>query len=213
MPETIVSPSDLHPRDFTSEVVRILEKFEKAARDIGPRHVGMARLASELGISTKTLYRHFPAKTDLVTSLIRHRLAGWQTMRDMQLAAKMPALQRIHRIAASWVAYITSFSPDFWRQLARDFPDAQAIIEEEYASFMLQGGQNLVAIVRDDLDPQIALHALKSLIERAADVHYCQQMNQPPATVLREHLAIWAGGAVRPSDIVPLEQEPWPSVM
>ncbi len=206
MPKTIVSSAGHHADEFATERVRILEKFEQIARDVGPRHVGMARLASELGISTKTIYRHFPTKADLVTSLIRHRLVGWQTMRDMQLAARLPALQRIHRLAASWVDYITSFSPEFWRQLARDFPEAQALIEKEYADFMLQGGRNLIAIVRDDLDPQIALHALKSLIERAADVHYCQQMKAPPATVLREHIAIWAGGAVRPSEIVPLEQ-------
>jgi AcrR family transcriptional regulator len=209
MPETIVRPTHLS-NDFSPVDVRILETFEQAARDIGPRHVAMARLASEMGISTKTLYRHFPAKSDLVTSLMRYRISGWKAMRDTQLAAKMPALQRIHRLAASWIAYVTSFSPDFWRQLARDYPEAQAIVEDEYANFMSQGGRNLVAIVRDDLEPRIALHALKLLIERAADLHYCQQLNLAPATVLRQHLAIWAGGAVRPAEIVALETEPWP---
>ncbi len=211
MPETIVSPASGRPADFSTEEIRVLEKFEQAARAVGPRHVGMTRLASELGISTRTLYRHFPGKADLVTALIRHRVAGWQTMRDIQLKARMPALHRIHRLAASWIAYVTSFSPDFWRQLARDFPEAQAIIDQEYAAFMMQGGRNLVAIVREDRDPTIALHALKALIERAADVHYCRQMNQPPAAVLRQHLAIWAGGAVRPSELVALEAESAPS--
>lgn len=203
----IDTPALLTPdaQEGASDVARIVEMFEQLARDVGPRNVGMAQLAAELGISTKTLYRHFPHKTNLVTAMITHRVSGWQMQREMQLAAKMPALQRIHRLAAKWVTYVTSFSPDFWQQLARDFPEAQAVIDKEYASFMLQGGNNLVAIVRDDLDPRIALNALKTLIERAADIRYCRQMELPPTTVLREHLALWAGGAVRPEEVVTLE--------
>ena len=50
---------------------RILTGFESMARDAGPKGVIMTELVTQLGISTKTLYRCFPNKSQLVTELIR----------------------------------------------------------------------------------------------------------------------------------------------
>jgi AcrR family transcriptional regulator len=197
-----VGPSSQSTLEFSdpTQAIRILEKFEQLARDVGPRHASMAQLATELGISTKTIYRCFPSKADLVMALIRHRDAAWRQQRDEQLAAKMPARLRILGVASSWVAHVSSFSPAFWQELALHFPDAQRVMDEAYAAFMREGGENLRSSVREDADAHVALRALKLLIEKAADRDYCAEVGLPPLVVLREHVDVWARGALRPEE-------------
>jgi AcrR family transcriptional regulator len=188
--------------DEPSQAVRILEKFEQLARDVGPKNVGMARLAAELGMSTKTTYRHFPNKAELVTALIRHRHEAMRAQREAQIESGMPALLRILRLTTSWVAHVSSFSPDFWQQLALHFPEARRIMDEAYDAFLRESGANLRRSVREDVDADVALHALKLLIEKAADRDYCAALGQPPLAVLREHVTVWARGALRPEELV-----------
>ncbi len=201
-----ISGDVLEHTDADAQRVRILETFERLARDVGPRHVGMARLATELGISTKTLYQNFSNKADLVTALIQFRVSGWRAQRETQIAARMPTVMRGYRLAHSWVNYLASFSPDFWHQIRRDFPETQQIIDAEYEAFLRLGYDPTERIIRQDTDPRAALFALRDLIEKAANRRYCEMVGLPPAEVLRQQYQIWVRGAVRPEEIIELDQ-------
>src|SRR5688500_12199962 len=54
---------------------QVRREFSARARKSSPRAVVMADLARDLGISTKTLYRLFPSKADLMRRLLE-RWAG-----------------------------------------------------------------------------------------------------------------------------------------
>src|SRR4051794_18644489 len=88
----------------------------------------MADLARELGISTKTLYRVFPSKAQLV-----HRLMeAWARRLSGDLAGdgdghQRPFVDQLLRISEVWQTNRRRFSQKFWDEIERDFPDSYAV--------------------------------------------------------------------------------------
>jgi len=96
---------------------RIVLAFTERTRTLGPRSIVMAELASELGIRTRTLYRHFRAKDELVVEVVERLAEEFASAQRRRLEQRLPALDRLRETAVSWVEARTRFSPTFWRDL------------------------------------------------------------------------------------------------
>ncbi len=83
--------------DKIETVKRILEVFERQARTVGPRGVVMVELVKELGISTRTLYRHFANKGEMVEALMESWAALWLERQNQGLEAGIDPRSRIER--------------------------------------------------------------------------------------------------------------------
>ncbi len=130
---------------------RILTGFEAMARDAGPKGVIMTELVSQLGISTKTLYRCFPNKSQLVTELIRSWSIEQKEHQQRRIDSTMTPRDRIVEASLNWLEHYGQFSAGFWLQLERDYPQAQAMYQREYDEFIERSRQNLTPFVKPQL--------------------------------------------------------------
>jgi len=176
---------------------RILEAFERQARVVGPRGVIISELVGELGISSKTLYRHFDNKGHIVCELMTAWSDHWFALQQRGLSDGHGAKQRIETIAVNWVEHMGRFSEQFWGQLERDFPEAFLIYQQQYQTFLDRSRQNLAGVVREDLNSDLALSTLMNMINHAIDSQLCDQLNLTRKNALLQVIDLWAQGAFR----------------
>ena len=195
-PETIATALTRHGKDSALRQ-RILKAFEGQARVVGPRGVIISELVSELGISTKTLYRHFDNKEHIVYELMTSWSEHWLSLQQRGFSDGLSPKQRIETIAVNWVEHMGRFSEQFWQQLERDFPEAFEIHQQQYQAFLERSRQNLVALIREDLNPDLALSTLMSMINHAIDSQLCDQLNLTRKNALLQVIDLWTQGAFR----------------
>src|SRR5580700_3489453 len=85
---------------------RILETVDRLFYRQGIRAVGVDALAAEIGISKKTLYRHFPSKDDLVVAYLKGRF------RPLPAPSDRPAAEQILK-NFEWFARSLSQAEDY----------------------------------------------------------------------------------------------------
>ena len=85
---------------------RILAGVDRLFYAQGIKSVGVDAIAAELGISKKTLYRHFPSKDDLVIAYLRGRFRPLP-----EASTKPPAEQILANL--EWIARSVSSARDF----------------------------------------------------------------------------------------------------
>jgi AcrR family transcriptional regulator len=95
------------PSEVTSTRDRILKVADRLFYRQGLRAVGVDALASELGMSKKTLYRHFPSKDELVIAYLKGRFRplpaastrppGEQILKNFEWFARSLALAEDYR--------------------------------------------------------------------------------------------------------------------
>jgi AcrR family transcriptional regulator len=96
----------INPGKATATHDRILEVADRMFYRQGLRAVGVDALASELGISKKTLYRHFPSKDDLVVAYLKGRFRPLPPA-----SARVPAEQILRNF--EWFARSLSMAEDY----------------------------------------------------------------------------------------------------
>ncbi len=176
---------------------RILDIFERQARTVGPKRVVMAELVRELGISTKTLYRLFPNKAEMVTAMMQ-RHAEKRSLRQQEgLDRGLGPRARIECMAIEWLEYTSQFSEQFWLQLERDFPKAHEIFTRQQRKFLKRSQENLTSAIRQGLNADIALTMLLEMIVKSTDAEYCERHNVTRREVLAQAIEIWSLGALR----------------
>jgi AcrR family transcriptional regulator len=85
---------------------RILAGVDRLFYAQGIKSVGVDAIAAELGISKKTLYRHFPSKDDLVIGYLRRRFRPLP-----EASTKPPAEQILANL--EWIARSLTSAGDF----------------------------------------------------------------------------------------------------
>src|SRR5262249_2902015 len=100
---------------------RILRGFSERAARSGIRSVIMAELASGLRMSATTLYNHFPAKQDLVRTLVERWAAdlGASEVAVAESVSSRSANEGLVRWAEAWATSVARYSPAFWDDLRR----------------------------------------------------------------------------------------------
>ena len=93
-------------KELPSTRERILETVDRLFYRQGIRAVGVDAIAAELGISKKTLYRHFPSKDDLIVAYLKGRFRPLPTSSD-----KLPAEQILKNFG--WFARSLSMAEDY----------------------------------------------------------------------------------------------------
>lgn len=175
----------------------ILSAFEEMSRTHGPRSVVMGELAKTLGMSTKTLYKSFPKKKQLVAALMEKWSAELLANQSQRISEGMVPQKRIEVAAVEWLEQTSQFSEVFWSQLERDFPDAYAIYEKERREFLNRARTNLANSICDDLNPDLALSNLLAIIGNSSNPHLCDRLNLTRKDAMIQAVELWAKGALK----------------
>jgi AcrR family transcriptional regulator len=177
---------------------RILDAFAAGARSGGPRNVVMAELARDLGISTRTLYQHFPSKAELVAALMERWADQVQADQDANAGDGRSPYEQMLAAAEGWLESQCAFSTSFWAQLERDFPDAFGRFQNRLREILDQGRKNLIPYIRDDLDKDLALVLMQSSLRAASDPERCDRLGISRQEAVRQAIEVWVRGTLRP---------------
>jgi len=177
--------------------IRILKAFETQAFANGPKSVVMTQLATELGMSTKTLYRYFPNKTEMVVAIVEDWRDSMEEHRNTRIKKNQNAAERITEAILEWFNLNNRICDAFWPQVERDYPDAYVIFEQNRLAFLQTSRENLLPEIRKDLQPDIALLSLLTIINNMPNAEVCNEFNITRKDALIQTVDVWTKGALK----------------
>ncbi|MBW2314759.1 MAG: TetR/AcrR family transcriptional regulator [Deltaproteobacteria bacterium] len=176
---------------------RIVEAFTERAGLLGPRSVVMAELATELGISTRTLYRHFRSKSDLMTEVITRFAEDATKKQESRFARNLKPRERILETAYGWLDDRARFSAVFWKEAHQQYPEAVAVWRATQRVLLATARERVLLDLREDLPPDLALSLLFAAIDHAADPRRCDRLGLSRQEAVTHAAEVWARGALR----------------
>lgn len=127
---------------------QIVEAFADRAQTVGIRAISMSELARELRVSTKTLYKNFRNKEELVTELV----VRWESRIHKPLSAYEGGLFDILRYWVKvWVQNDAQFSTAFWLDLKTDYPRLYKVYVDSLYSRMAAMKERVKPFLKDNI--------------------------------------------------------------
>lgn len=176
----------------------VLDAFEARAALVGIKAVVMAELASELRMSTKTLYRHYPTKADLVDALVARWVQTLVEDQEVRINDASDPVERIKAAAHTGLAHIDRFCSTFWSDLRRDYPEQNGVFVIAVTGAFGRAGEWIARELRPGLSMDVAGPLLMGSIRQAADPEFCDRAGVTRREAVDTAIDIWAGGALRP---------------
>ena len=153
--------------DLNAEVAnQIIDAFARKAKVLGIRSISMNSLASSLRMSTKTLYKYFTNKEELVHELI----VRWEARVHKPISAyPTNDLMEILRYRIQvWVQNDAQFSTAFWLDLKTGYPQLYTVYIDSLYESMRAMRERLTPYLRDDVDVEFAWSCYFTLMTDAA---------------------------------------------
>jgi AcrR family transcriptional regulator len=145
--------SKLAPEDAAGTAGQIVEAFARRAKDVGIRSISMGELARELRVSTKTLYKYFRNKEDLVYELV----VRWENRIHKPLSSYEGSLLDILRYWVKvWVENDAQFSTAFWQDLQSDYPQLYKVYVDSLYSRMAVMRARVTPFLKPEINPDFA---------------------------------------------------------
>jgi len=176
--------------------LRILTAFSDRAKRGGIRSVVMGELATALGMSISTLYGHFPSKGHLVAAMVDRWCVELATHDALVEDEKVPAMERFKIWGDAWSVRIVQYSPAFFADLARDYPDQSVRLQADLERRKAMGVAILTPHLKPGLIPAAAFALLDLIYTHAHDPRLGDEVGVARRDVVRTALAIWAEGAL-----------------
>jgi len=165
----------------------------------------MDDLASELGMSKKTLYQHFRSKDSIVDALIRAKAA--RVVGGLDAILDTPGLtfaERVSRVLAHLHAQLGEINAVFLRDLRRFVPAVYARVEEMRAQTIPRVWERLLregmeaGAVRADLDVRFTARMIQVLMQHLMQPENLERLGvQPPEMMARFFNLIFTGMLTR----------------
>ncbi len=178
---------------------RILGAFSTRAKRDGIRAVMMGEFATELGMSIATLYGHFASKEQLVAAMVDRWCAELATHDALVENGNVGIHERFRIWGDAWSTRIVEYSPRFFADLARDYPEQSARLQADLAKRRAKGRAILRPHLKASVHPGAAFALLDLIYAHAHDPRLGDEAAAPRRDVVRTALTIWAKGALQKS--------------
>jgi AcrR family transcriptional regulator len=161
--------------DLDPVAQRILSSARHHFMTLGFKNVTMDDLASEMGMSKKTLYAHFPSKSVLVKSVLTQKLDEAERELGTVVAEKSgDFIGALHQLTAHLQKLSGEVQPVFVRDLSRAEPALAEylvarrgkIVEKTFAKLLACGRD--AGQVRDDIPIEFLIEMLLAVLEKIA---------------------------------------------
>lgn len=180
---------------------RILANASLRFLELGPSRVTMDQLADELGISKKTLYRHFPNKYSLLRESIfteARRVQG--RLESIVRDPEQDSLRKLEgllvflgtegpRFSRLFAADLLRTAPEIWRELEEM---RRQVLRRQFSQLFEQARQE--GYLRDDLVPELLVPAVLALIEALVKPQTLLELPLTAGQLIRELLRMLALG-------------------
>ena len=114
----------------------ILAFCEKRFLSEGFVKVTMDEIAAELGISKKTIYKHFPSKDSLVSEIVHIRLRNANSNVMSVLSTKTDVVRKFIELINVYVDEIRGIHPKWFRELELHQPELWHEIDNFRSKFI-----------------------------------------------------------------------------
>ena len=154
---------------------RILSSARHHFMAHGFKNVTMDDLASEMGMSKKTLYAHFPSKAALVKSVLTQKLDEAENELGSILAEKSgDFVEALHQLTVHLQKHSGEAQPVFVRDLSREEPALaeylvlrrRKIVEKTFVKLLACGRD--AGHIRDDIPIEFLVEVLLAVLETIA---------------------------------------------
>ncbi len=143
------------------ELEKILEAAELLFRKYGIRSVTMSDIASQLGMSKKTLYQYIENKNELVEKILKKYIENEKLMCNQAADTADDALQEMFSISIQVQRNIENMNPSLLFDLRKYHFEVWQLFEQHRKDFILSIMKNNLkrgieeAIYRKDMDIEI----------------------------------------------------------
>lgn len=197
MSENLISPSD----DPVAQ--RIVAAARAHFYQHGFRGVTMDDLATEMGMSKKTLYVHFKSKMELVQAVMVAKLSQFQ--REMtEIFSDEPDVfvDTLHRLLACGQSHAREVTPTFVRDLMREAPELIEVMKARRRAVIAQTFGRLLKVgqeanfVRKDITVEALIAILLGATDAVATPENVTARGVSPGTVITEILSVFLHGVL-----------------
>jgi AcrR family transcriptional regulator len=169
----------------------------------GFRSVTMSDLATELGMSKKTLYIHFPGKTALLEAMIDDKLGHIHAdLTEVMEAEKTAFPERLQRLLAGLRKHTAEIQPAFVRDVRKDSPKLFARIQQGRRKLihrcfgkLLEDGRKAGAI-RTDIPMKLLIEMLIGTVDAVLVPARMEELGITPRTGLAQIIAVFLEGVL-----------------
>jgi len=120
----------------SSQLNQILDLSTAQFMRLGIKSVSMDDLASEMGISKKTLYQHFENKKDLVTQSISRHIQQEENLIQEIVRTSTDAIDEMAQIAEHTVIHFREIRPSLIHDLQKYYRDIWDIVVQLHSVFI-----------------------------------------------------------------------------
>lgn len=172
---------------------QIVELFSKRARETGIRSIAMAELAKELRISTKTLYKYFQNKAELVYELI----VNWERRTHKPIAYYGTDLVETLRYWVKvWIENDAQYSTAFWIDLKSDYPQLYKVYVDSLYNRMAAMKQRLTPYLKQEINHDFAWSSYFILMTASSQPKTFEKIGMTREQCVYEAFTFWMNGAV-----------------
>jgi AcrR family transcriptional regulator len=155
----------------------------------GFRSVTMDDLAEELGMSKKTLYASFAAKTDLLRAVLLDKFQSIETdLEHIASSTSKNVLDSLHQLLACVQRHAEEIQPPFVRDIRREAPEMFQLVQsrrreliQRYFAKILDEGRR-AGIVRKDISTRLMIEILLGATEAIMNPPKMAELGLTPKT-------------------------------
>ena len=165
----------------------------------------MDELATELGVSKKTLYVHFPSKDTLVGEILRGFVGEIRTSADTLFSDRTLGFTvKLRRFTEAMVKRL-QVNPHLFHDLQRSAPHLYQQVEElrhrnipHVFGLLLREGQ-AAGMVRADIDPAFAVEFWRPAIQTLLHPASQERLQLTPDEIFSRAIQLFFGGLLTPA--------------
>ena len=192
-------------RKADSHRQRIVEAARVHFFSHGFRSVTMDDLASELGISKKTLYAHFSGKIDLLKAVLADKFAGVEAkLKEVTRAHRHNFPATLHQLLAGTQRELDEIKPPFVRDMRQKAPQVFKVVErrraaliQRYFGKLFVEGQR-AGMVRKDVPVKLIIEILLAMVQSIMNPPKMEELGMMPKEGFAGILKIVLEGTLTP---------------
>jgi len=172
---------------------QIVELFAKHANTKGIRAIPMGDLAKELRISTKTLYKNFRTKEDIIYELV----VKWEKRVHKPITYYGDDLIEILRTWLKiWIDNDAQFSTEFWTDLKTDYPQLYKVYVDSLYYRIETLKIKVAPYLKEGINPEFAWQAYFILMTACSQAKTFETLKMTREECVFEAFDFWIQGAV-----------------
>ena len=192
-PEPVLKSRLSQMEGDTDLAEQIIEAFSERARTVGIRSISMAELARQLRISTKTLYKYFANKGELVHELV----VRWERRIHKPVSYYGTDLIEVLRYWVKvWIENDAQFSTAFWNDIKSDYPKLYQVYVDSLYNRMAAMKSRLTPFLKAEINHEFAWSSYFILMTASSQPKTFERIGMTREQCVYEAFNFWINGAV-----------------